>query len=205
MPRVLPRAALLVAVLAVLVACGTKPPPLPRLGPDDIIVAFGDSLTFGTGAQPAESYPAVLGELIGREVVGAGVPGETTAQGLQRLPQVLDRYRPRLVLLCLGGNDLLRKVEPQIIEANLRTMVRTLRDRGVAVVLIGVPKPSLLPGTAAFYETIADDLQVPLEGEVLETILVKNEFKSDPIHPNAAGYRKMAEAIAALLRATGAI
>jgi len=199
------RTAWLLAVVAALVACSSKPPSLPRLGPDDVIVAFGDSLTFGTGAQPAESYPAVLGDLIGRDVVGAGVPGETTAQGMQRLPQVLERYRPRLVLLCLGGNDLLRKVDEPVIEANLRAMVRTLRDRGIAVVLIGVPKPSLLPGTAAFYETIADDMQIPLEGKVLETILVKNEFKSDPIHPNAAGYRKMAEAVAKLLRGSGAI
>jgi lysophospholipase L1-like esterase len=190
---------------AALVACSSKPPSLPRLGADDVIVAFGDSLTFGTGAQPTESYPAVLRELIGHEVVGAGVPGETTAQAMQRLPEVLDRYRPRLVLLCLGGNDLLRKMDPHVIEANLRTMVRTMRDRGIAVVLIGVPTPGLLPRTAAFYETLADDLQIPLEGEVLESVLMKNEFKSDPIHPNAAGYRKMAEAVAALLRAAGGV
>ncbi len=199
------RAGCLLAMAALLAACGGKPPALPRLGPDDVIVAFGDSLTYGTGVQPAQSYPAVLGELIGREVVAAGVPGEVTAQGMQRLPQVLDRHRPRLVLLCLGGNDLLRKVEPPMIEANLRAMVRTLRDRGIAVVLIGVPKPSLLPSTAGFYATIAEDLQVPLEGDVLEDILTKNEFKSDPIHPNAAGYRKMAEAVAKLLREAGAI
>lgn len=198
------RVALLLAVVA-LVACGTKPPPLPRLGVDDVVLAFGDSLTFGTGADSAESYPAVLGKLIGREVVAAGVPGEVTEQGLRRLPQVLDQYRPRLVLLCLGGNDLLRKVDPAMIEANLRAMVRLMRDRGIAVVLIGVPKPSLLAGTASFYGTIADDLQVPLEGEVLEDVLSSNEWKSDPIHPNAAGYRKVAEAIAALLREAGAI
>lgn len=204
-PLLLRTGFLLVAAALLLAACGGKPPALPRLAPDDVIVAFGDSLTFGTGAQPAESYPAVLGELIGREVIAAGVPGEVTAQGMQRLPQVLDRYRPRLVLLCLGGNDLLRKVEPQSIEANLRTMVRTLRDRGIAVVLIGVPKPSLLPSTAGFYATIAEDLQVPLEDEVLEDILTKNEYKSDPIHPNAAGYRRMAEAVAKLLRETGAL
>lgn len=199
------RAAWLLAVVAALVACSSKPPALPRLGPDDVIVAFGDSLTFGTGAQPTESYPAVLGALIGREVIAAGVPGEVTAQGMQRLPQVLDRHRPRLVLLCLGGNDLLRKVEPQSIEPNLRTMVRAMRDRGIAVVLIGVPKPSLLPSTAGFYATIAEDLQIPLEDEVLEDILAKNEYKSDPIHPNAAGYRRMAEAVATLLREAGAI
>lgn len=153
------RVAWLLAALAALLACSAKPPALPRVGPDDVILAFGDSLTFGTGAQPAESYPAALGQLIGREVVGAGVPGETTTQAMQRLPQVLDRYRPRLVLLCLGGNDLLRKVEPQVIEANLRALMRTMRDRGVA----------------------------------------------SPIHPNAAGYRRMAEAVAKLLREAGAI
>lgn len=199
------RIALPVAVALLLAACGGKPPPVPRLGPDDVVLAFGDSLTFGTGAEPSESYPAVLGRLIGREIVSAGVPGEMTDQGLRRLPQVLDQHRPRLVLLCLGGNDLLRKVDAATIEANLRAMVRTMRDRGIAVVLIGVPRPSLLPGTAAFYRTIADDLQVPLEDDVLETVLARNELKSDPIHPNAAGYRQMADAVASLLRASGAL
>ena len=67
----------------------------------------------------------MLAKLIGRRVIGAGVPGKTTADGLERLPAVLDEVKPRLLLLCMGGNDMLRKVEPVAIESNLRAMVRT--------------------------------------------------------------------------------
>jgi len=191
--------------LSALAACSDAPPPLPRLGADDVVLAFGDSITYGTGAQPAESYPEVLAQLIGRRVVGAGVPGEVTANGLQRLPEVLDEVKPKILLLCLGGNDMLRKVEPVAIEANLRTMVRIARDRGIAVVLIAVPKPALFGGNAAFYQTIARENDLPLESKILKDILFDNEFKADPIHPNAKGYRRLAEAVAALLRRTGAI
>ena len=198
-------AALLLSLAFALVACSDAPPPLPRLGADDVVLAFGDSITYGTGARPEESYPEVLTRLIGRRVVGAGVPGEVTANGLERLPEVLDEVRPKLLLLCLGGNDMLRKVEPVAIESNLRTMVRMARDRGIAVVLIAVPKPVLFGGNAAFYQTIARENNLPLEGDILKHILFDNEFKADPIHPNAKGYRRMAEAIAGLLRRAGAV
>jgi lysophospholipase L1-like esterase len=191
--------------LSALAACSDAPPPLPRLGADDVVLAFGDSITHGTGARPEESYPEVLAQLIGRQVVGAGVPGEITAIGVQRLPEVLDEVKPKILLLCLGGNDMLRKVESVATESNLRTMVRMARDRGVAVVLIAVPKPALFGGNASFYQAIASENDLHLESAILKDILYNNEFKADPIHPNAKGYRRMAEAIAELLRKSGAV
>ncbi len=191
--------------LSALAACSDAPPPLPRLGAEDVVLAFGDSITYGTGARPEESYPEVLAQLIGRRVVGAGVPGEVSANGLQRLPEVLDEVKPKLLLLCLGGNDMLRKVESVVIESNLRTMVRIARDRGIAVVLVAVPKPALFGGNAAFYQSIARENDLPLESKILKDILFDNEFKADPIHPNAKGYRRMAEALAELLRKAGAV
>ena len=199
-------AALLLALaVSALAACSDAPPPLPRLGADDVVLAFGDSITYGTGARSEESYPEVLAQLIGRRVVRAGVPGEVTADGLQRLPDVLAEVKPKILLLCLGGNDMLRKVEPAAIESNLRTMVRMARDRGIAVVLIAVPKPALFGGNGAYYQTIAKENDLPLEGDILKDILFDNEFKADPLHPNAKGYRRMAEAIAALLKSAGAV
>jgi len=195
----------LLILCAALSACADSNPGLPRLAPEDVVLAFGDSLTYGTGATEAESYPEVLSGLIGRTVVSAGVPGERTAGGLARLASVLDTHQPRIMLLCLGGNDMLRKVDGAAIEANLRQMIDTASARGVAVVLIGVPKPALFGGAAQFYQRIAEDYAIPYEGDALTEILRDNEYKSDPIHPNARGYRKLAMALSEVLRRGGAI
>jgi acyl-CoA thioesterase I len=196
---------LALALALALAACGDKALKLPKLSNSDVIVAFGDSLTFGTGAAENESYPAVLGQLIGRDIVRAGVPGEVTAQGLARLPAVLDEHSPRLVIICLGGNDMLRKVGEAEIRKNLRAIIKTLKDRNIGVVLVGVPRPALITSAPEFYTELARELAVPYEGKVLTSVLYSAELKSDPIHPNAKGYRKMAEAIAELLRGAGAI
>ena len=199
------RSLLLIVALGALTGCGDKVPPLPSVGAGDVILAFGDSLTYGTGAAAEESYPQVLAQMIGREVVGAGVPGETTIGGLARLPDLLEELRPKIMLLCLGGNHMLRKVDPAVTERNLRAMIDMAKQRGVAVVLIGVPRPGLFSGNAPIYETLAGEYDLPIEDSILKDVLYDNEFKSDPIHPNAKGYRKMAEAIAELLRGAGAL
>jgi acyl-CoA thioesterase I len=193
------RLALLIFALVALAACGEKTPSLPKLAPDAVVLAFGDSLTYGTGANPNESYPAVLEKKIGRKVVSAGVPGETSAQGLARLPAVLDTTRPQLVVLIHGGNDFLRRLDENQAAANLRAMGRLARDRGVAVVILGVPKPGLFPSSASFYREVAKELDAPYDTDTLPTILKDNELKSDPIHPNAKGYARLAESVAALL------
>src|SRR5688572_32919265 len=131
---------LITALAVMLAACGDKSPTLPKLAANDVVVAFGDSLTYGTGADESESYPTVLGQLIGRTVVRAGVPGEVTAQGLARLQPVVDEHNPRLVILCLGGNDMLRQVRDAEITQNLRSIIKTLQGKKIAGVLIGVPK-----------------------------------------------------------------
>jgi acyl-CoA thioesterase-1 len=194
-----------VLMLVAISGCGDRTPKLPRLASTDVIVAFGDSLTYGTGAAEHESYPAVLAELIGHPVARSGVPGEVTAQGLQRLPEVIDEYRPRLMIVCLGGNDMLRRLNVAETRANLRSIIKTIKDRGIAVVLIGVPQPALLPSAPEFYAELAKEFAIPYEGAILTTVLYAAEMKADAIHPNAKGYRQMAEAVATLLRKAGAI
>ena len=93
-------------------ACVSSPPPLPPLSENATVLAFGDSLTYGAGAAPADSYPAQLQKIIRRQVVAADIPGETSAQALRRLPRLLSHHRPALVILCTGGNDFLRRLPP---------------------------------------------------------------------------------------------
>jgi acyl-CoA thioesterase I len=188
-----------------LAACGDDPAPLAPLAPDAVILAFGDSLTYGTGARDYQSYPAVLAKSTGRTVINAGVPGEETDKGLRRLPGLLDRYRPDLLIICHGGNDILRKRDAAVTEANLREMVRMARERNVQVVMIAVPNIGLFLSPADFYETVAADMQVPIEDDILADILGENRYKSDYVHPNAAGYARLAEAVQTLLGAHGAL
>lgn len=191
--------------LAALLAACDRAPTLPRLNPHDVIVAFGDSLTHGTGASHDTAYPAVLASLTGRTVVNAGVPGDTTASALERLPGVLAEHRPRLVLLCLGGNDMLRKHPESATENNLRLMVQTIRASGAEVMLIAVPEPKLFGGAPDFYARVADDMRLPLEDDVFNDVLKDNRLKADPIHANAAGYRVVAERLAEFLSEAGAL
>ena len=195
------------AATALLTGCGRGPrvPGLAALGPNDVILAFGDSLTYGTGANEAESYPAVLAELTGRKVIRSGVPGEVTAGGLARISEVLEAQRPALVIVCLGGNDMLGKLDEASIKANLREIIKTIKAGGVPVVLVGVPRPALVTDAAPFYAELAAEFDAPYEGRIVTDVLYQRELKSDPIHPNAKGYRKMAEAIAVLLKKAGAI
>ena len=199
------RLAFALLLIAALVSCGEKVPRVAPVGPNEVIVAFGDSLTYGTGAAESESYPAVLAQLISRRVVRAGVPGEVTAQGLARLPQVIEEHRPALMIVCLGGNDMLRRVDEMQIRSNLRQIIKTIKGRGIAVVLVGVPRPALLTSAAAFYGELAKEYGIPYEGKVLNDVMHQLELKADSIHPNAKGYRRIAEALAELLKKAGAI
>jgi lysophospholipase L1-like esterase len=190
--------------LVFLSACGkgAKLAPLPA---DAVLLAFGDSLTYGTGASEAESYPAQLARLIGRRVEREGVPGEVTGAGLARLPAVLEYHRPRLLLLCHGGNDFLHRQPKAQAAENLRAMIRLAQSRGVEVLLIGTPEPGFTLTPPAFYAEIAKEFDIPYESEVIGKILRDSTLKSDQIHPNAQGYRLIAERVAELLRKSGAI
>ncbi len=179
---------------------------LPPLAQDAVILAFGDSLTYGSGVGPEQSYPAILEQLSGRRVVNAGVPGELTAGGLERLTDTLQEYRPQLLILCLGGNDMLRKKDTAEIARNLEQMAAVSRAQGVPVLLLGVPRPAIFGlESAALYYDLAERMQLPLEADIIPAVLSDNALKSDQIHPNAAGYRLIAEAVLEKLRRSGAL
>ncbi len=193
------------AALAALLAACDDGPRLAPLPPGGVILAFGDSITHGTGAREGESYPDVLAVLTGRTVVNAGVPGEVTAGGLRRLPGVLEQVRPALVVLCHGGNDILRRHDLAQAAENLKQMIALARAAGAQVVLLGVPRFGLILDTAEFYDAVASEMEVPMEADVLPEVLSDNALKADAVHPNAAGYARLAQAIQIMLRERGAL
>lgn len=199
------RIATLFAAFASLTACSNDVPQLAKLSSNATILAFGDSLTYGSGARQAESYPAVLAGLTGRKVINAGIPGEISARGLSRLPGLLERYDPEVLILCHGGNDFLQRKDIDYTVDNLGEMIRITRQRDIAVLLLGVPKPGLILRSPEFYGQVATEYAIPFDGRTLPEILSEAALKSDPVHPNAKGYRHLAERLLQLLKETGAI
>lgn len=187
-----------------LVAC-SGPDHLRPLSTGAVVLAFGDSLTYGTGTTRDASYPSVLSSLIGREVINAGVPGEVTAEGLKRLPGLLREHDPELLILIHGGNDMLRRRNLTQAASNLKAMIVIAKEQGIQVVMLAVPNPSLFLSPAEFYETVANDTGVVMDMDIISDVLQYPANKSDAVHPNAKGYRMMAEGIRDLLEDEGAI
>ncbi|MEE8234259.1 MAG: arylesterase [Gammaproteobacteria bacterium] len=192
-------------LLIFLAACGDSTPQLERLSDDAVILAFGDSLTYGTGAEKNESYPVILENTIKHKVVNAGVPGELSTQGLKRLPKLLDKYQPGLLILCHGGNDILRKQNLAEAESNIRQMIALAENKNIPVILLGVPKPGLFLSSAKLYANIAENSNVIFMPNLIAEVLSDASMKSDSVHPNKTGYREMALTLANILQDTGAL
>jgi lysophospholipase L1-like esterase len=168
-------------------------------GPDpeelsgDNIICFGDSLTYGTGAPGTKSYPVQLSGLTGLPVINAGIPGDTTARALERLVEDVLDQSPRIVLITLGGNDLKNGVSKDVAYRNLKTIIEAIQAAGGLVILGGVKFLILDKGYGNMYKKLAKETDIILVPNILEGLLGKDKYMSDPIHPNAAGYTIMAE------------
>lgn len=187
-------------------SCSDNKPTLSALDNDAVILAFGDSLTFGIGANSkTESYPTVLSRLTGLQVVNEGISGEVTKHGLERLEDVLQSVKPDLVILCHGGNDIIRKLGKEQLKNNLKQMIVLIESTGAEVVLVGVPNFNLMLNVPKLYSELALEHELPIELKILPELERNPKMKSDQIHPNAQGYRLMAERIYTLLQSSGAI
>ncbi len=173
------------------------------------VLALGDSLTAPHGIKPGEDWPTLLGQKTGWVVTNAGVSGNTSAQALERLPALLDEHQPQLVLVTLGGNDMLRKLSQGETTANLGRILDLAKAGGARTVLLATPKPSIAGAVfnslspADFYAEVAKDKKVPLIADALPEVLSDTALKSDQLHPNAAGHALLSEKILAELKKIG--
>lgn len=196
----------IVILMLVLSACKERVNPLPKLSGDAVILAFGDSLTRGSGASANNDYPNLLAGLSQREVINEGVSGEISEDGLKRLPALLDDYQPDLLILIHGGNDILRKIPEEVTANNLKNMINEAKSRNIHVILLGVPKPGLfLMESAPIYVKLAEENSITTDLDTLPEILGDNNLKSDMIHPNNEGYKVMAVKIFELMKEAGAL
>lgn len=183
-------------------ACDSKYRHNPLPSTSNVVI-LGDSLTYGTGAGSGEDYASILASNTGWHVINAGVPGNTSYEGLARLTQILQAHESGeqkidLLIVELGGNDFLKHVPESETVNNLKSILNQAKARSINTALIAIPKFS--PVGAAFgalsdhplYEKLADETDTPLIEDLFSDVLAKNSLKADPIHPNAEGYRLVA-------------
>ncbi|HNQ56868.1 MAG: arylesterase [Burkholderiales bacterium] len=201
------RAFLLAALLSLLAACGgQRAEPLP---PGSVVLALGDSLTAGYGLDPEQAWPALLAARTGWQIVNGGVSGDQTADALARLPALMDEHAPKLVLVTLGGNDMLRKLPEAQTRGNLARILALTGSRGAQPVLLATPRPSVAGvvfqrlSAAPFYAEIARERKVPLIEDAIAEVLSDPDLKLDQLHPNAEGQRVLADKLFDALRKLG--
>lgn len=156
------------------------------------IVAFGDSLTSGYQMNAGESYPEQLSVRIGRPILNRGVSGDATAEGLARLERDVLAESPRVVIVALGANDLLRRQPPEPAFANLRAIVDRIHAKGALVVLVGVDG-RIYGDWGPRYRALARETGCVYVPDMLDGVLGDPRLMYDQIHPNAQGYAKIAE------------
>ncbi len=191
-----------------LAACGDadRYKPLP---PGSLVLAFGDSVTYGTGAPTGEDYPTYLWKLTDWGVVNAGIPGDRANTARGRLPALLRLHQPDLVIIELGGNDFLRKRPERQVKDDLEVMIRVSQESGAVTALVAVPRLSLLRASTGtlkdsdIYAELAEETGAILIPDVFSNILSDDSLKADEIHPNGSGYQVLAQGIADRLAERG--
>lgn len=196
-----------VLILAGLPACSRH--EFDRLPAGSVVLVLGDSISAGPGLESRQSWPAQLAELTGWRVINGGVSGDTTAQGLARLPSLLDRHHPVAVIIELGGNDMLRQVPRAQTVANLEAIITEVKAAKAQPILMAVPAPSIFGAAfgslsdAELYADLAERRQVPILSGAIAEVLSDSRKTLDRLHPNAEGSRVLAERAAEELRKAG--
>lgn len=193
------------AALAVLAAAGLACSS-PNLWPirnaeprGSNVIAFGDSLTAGYKVPPGEAYPERLSALIGRAILNQGHSGITTAEALARLEGDVLSREPRIVLVCLGVNDMMRGLPPAAQFAALRRIVESIQARGALVILLGTegyraPRDF---DYAAAYRRLAEESGAVYVPDLVQGVLGHPDLMHDGVHPNARGHQAIARRLAA--------
>jgi acyl-CoA thioesterase-1 len=169
-----------------------------------VVVAFGDSLTAGFGADTGKSYPDFLQQELNRRglryrVVNAGISGETTTDALERL-QTVTALKPHAVIVEFGGNDGLRGLPVSTTRSNLDQIIVRLRDSGAEVLLAGMTlPPNYGPDYIATFQRVYSDLaakdKVALIPFLLEGVAGTSRMQRDGLHPTAEGNRLVAATV----------
>jgi acyl-CoA thioesterase-1 len=206
MPNKLFKMFFIVLFSFMLVACKDAPTH-QALPAGATVLAFGDSVTYGTGGGQGADYPAQLAQRSGWNVINAGRPGDTALAAKSRIDTLLQETTPALVIVELGGNDFLRRRAEIEVKEDLRAILQSIKTSGAIPVLVAVPQFAIvLVGSlsdSVIYSELAREENVVLVEDVFSEVLSDASLRADRIHPNAEGYRVLADGIAKRLSKAG--
>jgi acyl-CoA thioesterase-1 len=207
----LARRTLLALLLLLGLSTCSNEPQHQALPAGTVVLAFGDSVTHGTGAKPGQDYPSLLAQQTGWQVINAGVPGDTARAAKDRLAPLLREHQPELVIVELGGNDFLRRQQTSRVKQDLLSIVNTSLGYGAITVLVAVPRLSLLrAGVGALkddgiYAALAEETNVILVEDIFSEVLSDETLRADAVHPNAQGYQVFTKRLIEALGASGLV
>ena len=174
----------------------TKITNYPSSGTD--IIAFGDSLVLGVGSTESGGFIKMLSKDLRIPIINLGVSGDTTQSALVRLGQI-SKYKPKVVIVLLGGNDFLQKAPEEQIFKNLDQIVVAIHRTGAVILLVGVEGHILTSGHEKLFRELAERRGTAYVPDILDDIFGQDDFMSDNLHPNDRGYRIMADRIKPVL------
>lgn len=163
------------------------------------IICFGNSLTFGYGANPGEDYPSILAKLIDIPVINAGVDGNTTSEALGRIKSDVSDKDPLLVIIEFSGNDFLERIPKDVTLANIKEMIAQIQAKGAMVAIADISAGMFLREYRLAFKDIAREKQAIFIPGILRGIITNPSMKSDFLHPNADGYKMIAQRIYATI------
>lgn len=195
--------------ILLLASCGKEATKEAVLSEGSVVLALGDSLTAGAGVTIQQAWPALLAERTDWDVINGGVNGDKSSDALQRLPALLNAHDPVLVLVALGGNDMLRRIPEQETVNNLGEIISLVQEHGAEPVLLATPQPSIAGAVfqnlsaPEFYRIVADRYKVHLIENAVAEVISDPELKGDPLHPNVEGHVLLSDKIFSDLRRLG--
>ncbi len=166
----------------------------------DVVVSFGDSLVEGVGATSGNDFSSILEDRLGVPIINRGIRGNTTADGLARIDDVLRRDTPGVVILLLGGNDAIRRVSVEETFKNLSTIIEKIHARGAVTLLVGVQGGILGDKYKGEFRDLRKRYQTAFVPDILDGLIGTPGLMYDGVHPNDEGYRVIADRLEPVLR-----
>ena len=165
----------------------------------NLIIFIGDSITAGQGAGAGEDFPSLIGKTLNVPIVNAGVSGNTTHDALLRINEDVISKNPSIVVVELGGNDLLERVDIEVTTRNLDLMLSKIKPTGAKIVILGVKFLVFNKKYETDWQSLAKKYDAIYVPDILEGVITDQSLKFDDLHPNAKGYQKIAEKLTPII------